>query len=133
MSLSTYSKNQVIGGLSRVDLLLEIYERAIMALEGCSTSAAANDTTTFCQQFVKAQKAIAAIHAGLKPEQDEVAFNVARILHFVLAEMSAKNFNSAIKLLSNLRDGFAAISEEANQLERDQVIPPLPSHENYRI
>jgi hypothetical protein len=65
------------------------------------------------------------IFAGLKMEESEVATNIGRLLSFAMDCLVKKDYPPAIKVLSDLRDGFVAIQEEANRLEHSGVIPAL--------
>ncbi|MEO1530283.1 MAG: hypothetical protein AAFX06_33240 [Planctomycetota bacterium] len=127
MSVNVYKRQSLQSGWTRVDLLLEIYDRAIAAIQNCEAAEKAGDDVLFGKQSVLAQKALLAIHSGLKPEEDEVAFNIARLLLFAADAVEAKNYGAAVKVLQDLRGGFAAVAEEANQLERDGVIPGFPN------
>lgn len=87
----------------------------------------------FAYHFLKGQKAILAIHAGLKPDEHDVAFNVPRLLHFVLTCLEERNFADAIKILQNLHEGFKAIQVEANEMERDGSIPTIETSDPYIV
>ena len=108
MSVTAYKKQSLLKGWTRVDLLLQIYDRAITSIEACGFANDNDDLPAYSRHFIDAQKAILAIHSGLKPDEDEVAFNVARLLHFAAIAIEKKEFEDAIKILRELRDGFAA-------------------------
>lgn len=129
--LGAYQKQTLSYGWTRAETLVQIYDRAIQAIQGCKESAEANDEIAFGGHIVKVHKTVVAIHAGLKADEDEVAFNVARLLHFITVLVEGQKWDEAISLLSQLRDSFAAIVDEANQLERDGVIPPMRQSDSY--
>lgn len=129
--LGAYQKQTLSYGWTRAETLVQIYDRAIQAIEGCKAAQASNDEMGFGAHIVKVHKTIVAIHAGLKPDEDEVAFNVARLLHFVTVLVEQQDWDRAISLLTQLRDSFAAIVDEANQLEREGVIPPMRQSDSY--
>ena len=129
--VKAYGQQVTIGGWTRIEMLLAIYDKAIESLALAQESKLADDEPGFASHMVSAQKAVLAIHAGLKPDTDDVAFNVARLLHFVLGCIENDNLADAIKILENMRDGFAAITDEANQLEADGQIPPLQESNAY--
>lgn len=123
--LGAYKKQDVFGGWTRIDLLLQLYDRAVEKVSDAKAAFEAEDTDAYVQSFVDSQKTILAIHSGLKADEHDVAFNVARLLHFVLQSLAEKKFDDAIKVLSELRDGFNAIETEANELENTGKIPPM--------
>lgn len=126
-------KNDNISGLSRIDTLLEIYDCAISSFQQAKMAMAKQDDGAFVQNFLKGQKAILAIHSGLKPDEHDVAFNVARLLHFVLQKIEDRNFDDALAVLTSLRSGFAAIQDEANQLEKSGQIPKVPQSDAFAV
>jgi hypothetical protein len=67
----------------------------------------------------------------LKPEECEVAFNILRLLDYTLYAFDQKQFGSCRKVLGNIRDGFAQIADEANRLESEGEIPPLPDSDAF--
>lgn len=129
--LGAYQKQTLSYGWTRAETLVQIYDRAIQSIEGCKAAIDSNDEIAFGGHIVKVHKTIVAIHAGLKVDEDEVAFNVARLLHFVTVLIEQQDWDRAISLLTQLRDSFAAIVDEANQLEREGVIPPMRQSDSY--
>jgi hypothetical protein len=132
MSLKEYKKQSLSFGWTRIEMLLEVYDHAITALEGSQAAADRQDATAFANHYVAAQKAMLAIHSGLEPHKDQVAYNVACLLHFALDCCQQRNFADTIKVLKELRTGFAAVAEEVNQLERDGTLPPVPDRDCYQ-
>ncbi|TWU02153.1 flagellar export chaperone FliS [Stieleria varia] len=130
--LGIYRKQSLSGGWTRIEMLVQIYDRAIASLDICCDALANGDNSLFSRHLIISQKAIVALHAGLKPEEDEVAYNVARLLHFVVVSIGEGRFADASRILKQLRSGFAAIIEEANQLEREGKIPAMASHDSYQ-
>jgi len=133
MSVGAYKRNSLQAGWTRIDLLLQIYDRAINAIDASKIANDSHDKVAFSRHYIDAQKAMLAIHSGLKADEDEVAFNVARLLHFALVSIEAKDFESASKTLRDLRAGFAAVADEVNQLEREGKIPAIPADDTYRV
>ncbi len=130
--LAAYKRQEMFGGWTRIDLLLQLYDRAIEKTADAKLALETNNDDAYVQSFVDSQKTILAIHSGLKPDEHDVAFNVARLLHFVLQCLAEKKFDDAIKVLSELRDGFGAIAEEANELELNGEIPPMDDADMFR-
>ncbi|MEM6473070.1 MAG: hypothetical protein AAF802_26145, partial [Planctomycetota bacterium] len=102
-----------------------LYGKAIEAVEACEIALQANEEQLYLKHAMSARKVFLAIHSGLKPEEDEVAFNIARLLHFVLISFDEKRFDECKRVLGQIREGFQRIADEANELERNGVIPPL--------
>ncbi len=132
MSVHAYKRQKMVSGWTRIELLLYLYDRAITSLEACETAKNSGDEKEYGKHFLDANKTLLAIHAGLKPE-DEIAFNVARLLHFVSQAVIANDFQGAVKVLRSLRDGFAAIEVEANQLESSGQIPSAEKEYTFRV
>ena len=130
--LGAYKRQSVFGGWTRVEMLLQIYDRAISSIEACQIASLNHDVPAYAKSLIDSQKAILAIHSGLKPDEHDVAYNIARLLHFVLVSIEKKDFDGAVKVLLGLRQGFAAIVDEANQLERDGQIPAIPTDDSFR-
>jgi flagellin-specific chaperone FliS len=132
MSLQQYKKQSLSFGWTRIEMLLEVYDHAITALEGTQVSLQQEDQAAFAKHYVAAQKAMLAIHSGLEPHKDQVAYNVACLLHFAIDCCQQRKFADAIKVLQELRSGFAAVAEEVNQLERDGTLPPVPDRDCFQ-
>ena len=132
MSLQHYKKQSQSVGWTRVEMLLEVYDHAIAAIEGCQITKEQEDATAFAANYIAAQKALLAIHSALEPDKDEVAFNVARLLHFVVACFDEQSYEQASRVLSRIRSGFAAVADEVNQLERQGMLPPLQERDCYQ-
>ena len=132
MSVAAYKKQSLMSGWTRVDLLLYLYDRAITSLQACQEAREADDSMAYSEHFIQMNKMLIAIHAGLKPD-DEVAFNVARLLHFVSQCIEKDDFPTAINILQSLHDGFAAVADEANELETSGKIPSIPFGNAFRV
>ena len=130
--LGNYKKHSLVGGWTRIDMLLQVYDLAIGSLEACKVCFEQHDAAGYARHLVEAQKAMLVIHSGLKPDESEVAFNVARLLHFAMVAIEKADFVKALNVLGQLRQGYAAISDEANELERSGEIPPMPAVEAYQ-
>lgn len=129
--VQAYKRQSLSGGFTRVEMLVQVYDRAICAVEACEIAVETKDDALFSRHIVIVHKAIVALHAGLKPEEDEVAFNVARLLHFVAVQVGEQNWKTAHDILTQLRDSFSAVIDEANQLESEGVIPAMPMQDSY--
>ena len=128
--VGAYNKQALFGGWTRVEMLLQLYDRAIKALQNAELALELDQQDAFVTHYIESQKVLLAIHSGLKPDEYEVAFNVARLLHFVLGCIGERNFKDAIKILGELRNGFAAIAHDANELEKCGEIPAMEDHDD---
>lgn len=120
-----YRRQAVLGGLTRVEMLIALYDRAIHHLELTQAAHQAGQADQAATEQFNVQKMLFGIFAGLKMEESEVATNIGRLLSFTMDCLVKKDYPPAIQILSNLRDGFAAIREEANKLEQAGTIPAL--------
>ena len=129
--IRNYHRASIKSGWTRVDMLIMLYDRAINGTESCQIAHEAGADEAFRQHELAFRKTIMTIHAGLKPDEDEVAYNIARLLHFVMVKFDEKDFAAGKKVLQNIRNSFSQIAEEANQLENEGVIEPLPEHDAF--
>jgi flagellin-specific chaperone FliS len=120
-----YRRQAVLGGLTRVEMLIALYDRAIHHLEMTQLAHQSGQADKAATEQFEVQKMLFGIFAGLKMEESEVATNIARLLSFTMDCLVKKDYPPAIKVLSNLRDGFVAIRDEANRLEHAGTIPAL--------
>ena len=120
-----YPIETMFGGWTRIDMLLALYDRAIASVRGAQIAEKEGNEALFAEKYLDAQKCVLAIHGGLKPDEHDVAYDIARLLHFILTRITEHNFNEAAHFLEKLRSGFEAIHEEATELERQGKIPPL--------
>lgn len=106
-------------------MLLALYDRAIVSVRAAQEAHAANNAGVYAEKFLDAQKCILAIHSGLKPDEYEMAHDIARLLHFIMTRLCEHNFDEAVHFLEKIRNSFEAIREEATKLEKDGKIPSL--------
>ena len=124
-----YQSDQVldnmIKGLSRIDMLLVLYDRAIASLAAAQSAKEAGDQKMLKQYGYESNKLIMGIHSGLDTEKYPIAVDVARLLHFIMTRIEQQNFSEAIHFRKQLRESYAQIREQAVQLETDGEIPPI--------
>ena len=127
----SYSNDQVLENMiknwTRIDMLLELYERTIAAVRMAQKAQTADDKAQMQLQVYESHKLILAIHSGLKVDESEIAHNVARLLGFIVLRIDEGNFEEALQFLENLRSGYSGIREEAVALEASGEISPLQS------
>lgn len=129
--LKAYQRKSLSAGWTRIDLLLMLYDRAIASLQSCDIAKQANDSVVFRKHELSFRKTLIAIQMGLKPEESEVAYNISRLLHFVLASFDEQRFTDCQRILENIRDGFGQVADEANELEAAGKISPLPINDSF--
>ncbi len=114
-----------MGGWTRIDMLLAIYDKAIAAIQAVQEAQLAGDKSVYAARITEAQKCILAIHSGLKPDEDDVAYNIARLLNFILRRLEEENYPEAIRFLGELRTSFSKIYEDAISMEKRGLVPPI--------
>ena len=124
-----YQSDQVldnmIKGLSRIDMLLVLYDRTIASLEAAKSAKEASDAKMQQQYGYEVNKLIMGIHSGLDTDKYPMAVDVARLLHFIMTRIEQQNFSDAIKFTKQLRESYAQIRDQAVQLESKGEIPPI--------
>lgn len=126
----SYSVQNQMSGWTRVDMLIAIYDRTIVAVKVMAEAENSN-SKSFLENYLDVQKCLLTIHAGLKPDDDETAFNVARLIHFVSVLLEKRDYDNAVRILETLRNGFEAVREDATRLELEGKIPPLDLTTSY--
>lgn len=114
-----------IQGWTRIEALLELYDRAIVSIECMQETAVEGTKERFTKYQLDAYRYLYGIASGLDTEKSEVAQNVARLLSFVLLKLQESEFDLALRFVRQLRDSFDAIKEDAIESERNGGIPPL--------
>ena len=120
-----YSIETMVNGWTRIDMLLALYDGAISTVRFAQDAKTANNTNLLTNKMIEANKYILALHSGLDTENDKVAFDVARLLNFVMLRLEEHNFEEAVYFLEKLQASFERIREEATDLEKAGKIPPL--------
>jgi flagellar secretion chaperone FliS len=116
------SQKQHVAGLSRIDLLLALYDGALTRLIKAEMALSNGDIPVATPYLSKAQLIVSELAAGVRVEVDEeMGTNMLRLYEFIVNELRTpklKNVENAKRVLSILREGFVAIQDEANELER---------------
>ncbi len=118
-----YQMRSMFNGWTRIDMLLALYDRAIVSARQAQAAHKADDKIQFAEKIIDAQRVILALHAGLKPDEYELSHNIARLLHFISVRLGEKNFDEAVHFLEKLRSSFEQIREEATKLELAGKLP----------
>ncbi len=118
--------------MTRVEMLLMLYDKALASVEACQIANEVGDDALFRKHEIQARKVLVAIISGLQPDEDEVAYNIARLLEFVLFSFDERHFDSCQKILGQIRNSFAQIADQANEMERNGEISPMPDSDSFQ-
>lgn len=125
---------------TRADMLLLIYDRAVTALQDgvrCLESrtrheAARPEDAILDPDLNRARcavhRAIVAISEGLNPDLGEVPTNIMRLCIFVIDQTrtdSLPGWQSSLRVIQTLREGFLAVADDARIMEHSGHIPGL--------
>ncbi|MCD0459913.1 flagellar protein FliS [Roseiconus lacunae] len=130
--LDQYKRKSISSGMTRVEMLLMLYDKALASVEACQIANEVGDDALFRKHEIQARKVLVAIISGLQPDEDEVAYNIARLLEFVLFSFDERHFDSCQKILGQIRNSFAQIADQANEMERNGEISPMPDSDSFQ-
>lgn len=123
--MNTYQKYRVgepQTGLTRIDLLLALFDGALARLDKAAMALTNGDVPVATPYMSKAQLIVTELAAGVRVEVDEeMGKNMLRLYEYVVHELGTPrlaNVKNAIKILGILREGFDGIRDEANKLEK---------------
>jgi flagellin-specific chaperone FliS len=121
MNPSHAYKDQRHVGWSRIEMLLTLYDAAIMRIETLRKESGDRK-----RRQLDALRLLLELRSGLNMDLGEIPQRVDQLLEFVqhcVLEADDKLLDSAIDVLGTLRAGFDGIREEAIRLEADGQIP----------
>lgn len=113
---------------TRVDMLLVVYDQTIMSLEEGVRMLEQNPAADLAPIQLRAMRALLAIVDGLDLKQGELPIQVLRLVEFSLQQIRSQSpdeWRSAVRVMSELRDGFQQIQEVARQDEYAGRIPAM--------
>jgi flagellar biosynthetic protein FliS len=117
-----YTQTAPVAGLSRIDLLLALYDGALTRLNKAEMALTNGDIPVATPYISKAQLIVCELAAGVRLDVDEqMGTNMLRLYEYVVNELRTprlENLQNAKHILTTLREGFEGIREEANRLER---------------
>jgi flagellar protein FliS len=112
---------------TRMDLLLALYDKALERLDRAEAALAAGDEHPAVQQLLKVQFTLTELSAGVNLDANpELGANLLRLYEFVAHELKApkaEGIRNARKILKTLREGFEAVRDEGNAVERRGSVP----------
>jgi flagellin-specific chaperone FliS len=112
---------------ARIDLILEVYDRILERLRRAAFLLG-SDTRETRRLLNQCQIAISGMAAGLDLTAGEVNETFLLLYEYIghcVAQGTAEKIRDAIDILQTMRDNFAAVRQEALDLERSGQIPPL--------
>lgn len=123
----TYRQQETVAGWTRIEMVLALYDKALDRLDRAAAALRAGDAAAARPELAKVQLIAGELAAGVRPEvSPETGPNLIRLFEFVADRLrvpDAARVADARKVLVTLRDGFAAIREDANRLERAGAVP----------
>jgi flagellar secretion chaperone FliS len=122
-------QNSSVATLTRIDMLLTIYDRTIERLEQAYQALADGKRRPALTLLMRAQGLVMGLAAGVDPNA-EIASRMLPLLSIVVTAISLatlEKIEASIRILTTLREGFRNIRSEAVELERNGVIPPIGS------
>jgi flagellar secretion chaperone FliS len=114
--------------LTRIDLILTLYRKALDHLDQAAKSLADEKDADALPHLTKAQMIVVGLASGLPAYQDESATNFLRLYEFVayqLAQRTLQGVAAAANVLHTLLKGFEGARDQAVVLELQGKIPPL--------
>ncbi|MBN9517531.1 flagellar protein FliS [bacterium] len=119
---ATYRRQEQAAGITRIDLVLALYDKALERLTRAEKSLAVGDAPAAVGQLAKVQLTIGELASGVRLEaNEEMGTNLLRLYEFVANELRtprAEGIRNARKVLTTLREGFEGVREAANAFER---------------
>lgn len=124
-----YRRQEQAPGMTRIDLVLALYDKALERLDRAEAALGAGDRPTAVGQLAKVQLTVGELAAGVRLEANpDAGVNMLRLYEYVaheLREPGVEGIRAARKVLRTLREGFEAVREEANALERSGKLGAL--------
>lgn len=117
----------MVQGWTRIEMLLELYDRTILAVESTKLAYESSDENATAVNRVSANRLLLGLYSGLDVDRCAIAGNVGRLLLFVMTQVAANEFDVAIDYLHRLQSSFAEIKDLAIDLEKKGQIPPVVS------
>ncbi|HQX49175.1 MAG TPA: hypothetical protein PLY87_07600 [Planctomycetaceae bacterium] len=128
--MNPYSKYKQASSLAwtRIDMLLVIYDQAVLALDEGRRLLGENRASELGPVQLRAMRALVAIVDGLDLRQGELPIQIVRLVEFSLDQIRSSSPNawhSAAEVINTLRSGFQQIQEQARNDEYEGRIPAL--------
>jgi flagellin-specific chaperone FliS len=133
MNAADHYKNQITNGWTRIDMLLALYDAIVDSLSSAEEAQAGDDQSRLSREMLRTQRLMLGILAGIDHDRHDLAGEIGRLCHFALDRISQQDLSAARRILSILKEAFEGISEQAHELERTGVTPPLEEHRSLNV
>jgi flagellin-specific chaperone FliS len=124
---AAYAKPQSVD-MTRIDMLLSLYDGAIEQLEQAVGALRKQEPNAAQPFLVRAQLIIGGLASGLNLGDGELPINMLRLFEFAADSIrigNAERIEGSLNVLRTLREGFEEIRPQAIALERAGTIPPV--------
>jgi flagellin-specific chaperone FliS len=115
-------------GWTRIEMLLALYDGALDGLSRLEEATRAGNVVAAAQSRLRTARILAGLRAGIDLTRGELPRKIDQLCEFAQHALFSDNprrVSAAGRVLARLRDGFAAIQQEAIALESRGEIPPL--------
>jgi flagellin-specific chaperone FliS len=123
-----YKRNEPSTGWTRIDILLALYDGALERLDKAEAALRSGSRAAAIPLLARTQLIVSELAAGVRLEGNEQAgTNILQLYEFVTHQLRQPELTAianARRILQTLREGFAGIQAEANELERTGRLPP---------
>jgi hypothetical protein len=122
----SYQRNAA-AAWTRIDLLLTVYDVGLQTAQGALNALAIGDNDAAVRLRLKFYRVLMQILDGLDTRY-EMTQNVQRLTLYMFDRSNKgrpEDWRSILKILQVLRDGFAAIRNEAVELESKGLVPSV--------
>ena len=115
-------------GMSRIDMLLALYDGALERLGQACYLLGKGELREAQPLLARVQVLVGGLASGVDASGGTIPQNLLRLYEFVVHCCQAGNLDkveAALRVMRTLQEGMQAIRPEAMQLERDGQIPAL--------
>jgi flagellin-specific chaperone FliS len=127
-------RQQINPRLTRVDLILSLYRKALAEMDHAVSLLQQHNAEAALPFLTKARLIVSGMGAGIADSTDESAENFQRLYEFVsfkLTQGKLENVIDARKIMHTLLEAFEAVRSQALTLESEGKIAPMD--ETYHV
>lgn len=125
MNAADHYRSQITNGWTRIDMLLALYDAIVDSLSSAEEAQTREDESGLTRAVLRSQRLMLGILAGINHDCHDLAGQIERLCHFALDRIGRRDFVSARRILSILKEAFEGILDQAHDLERTGVTPRL--------
>jgi flagellin-specific chaperone FliS len=113
-------------GWSRVDMLLALFDGAIIRLEMAAGALGRGERETAVRLLTRAGLIVCELAAGVDTDYAHAAefLRLYAVASRAIGAATVEQTGAALAVLRAMREGLAGLREEAARLEREGVLPP---------